>query len=155
MNQGLSRADWETAIAGSYRRLVDDRWCEPEDLWEYPGVVLCHDTSADPRFVYANRTAQRLWQRSWDEFVGWPSRLTAPVGERAQRAQALAENVVVTGYQGVRVNSAGEPFMIRGATVWPVHDAGDPSYHIIGQAATFTEWNFLSRGQFGATPGAV
>ena len=89
MEETRGRPDWEWAIVASHRALVGEELCPAEDLFDYRGVVLCHDTSSDPLFVYANRTAQRLWRRSWEHFIGMPSRLTAPVQERAQRAAAL------------------------------------------------------------------
>jgi hypothetical protein len=110
-------------------------------LYEAPFVVLCHDTAADPRFVYANRTAQRLWERDWHDFIGWPSRFTAPPEERAERSQALAHDTVVRGYSGIRVSRSGRRFRINGATVWPVTD---PTGVLVGQAATFSHWEFLT-----------
>ena len=52
----------------------------PRDGWLYehaPFGLLAHDTSADPRFVYANSTAQGCFGYAWEEFVGLPSRLSA------------------------------------------------------------------------------
>ena len=39
--------------------------------------LLMHGNEADPVFCYANRTAQRLWGLTWDEFIRLPSRLSA------------------------------------------------------------------------------
>jgi hypothetical protein len=39
-------------------------------------VVLAHNTAPDPRFIYANRTAQNCFEYSWDEFTALPSRLS-------------------------------------------------------------------------------
>jgi hypothetical protein len=53
--------------------------------WIYedaPFVLLAHDTSTDPRFGYANRTAQRCFEYDWDEFVEMPSRLSAAAPNR-------------------------------------------------------------------------
>jgi len=149
MEETRGRPDWERAIVASHRALVGEELCPAEDLFDYRGVVLCHDTSSDPLFVYANRTAQRLWRRSWEHFIGMPSRLTAPVQERAQRAAALQRNVVVRGYEGLRVDSGGTLFEIREATVWPVHEDGDVKLPIIGQAATFLQWEFRPEDQLG------
>jgi MEKHLA domain len=46
-------------------------------LYDAPFGLLAHDTSADPLFVYANRTAQERFGYTWDEFVGLSSRLSA------------------------------------------------------------------------------
>jgi hypothetical protein len=43
--------------------------------WLYddaPFCLLAHDTSPDPAFCYANRTAQQRFEYSWGEFVGMP-----------------------------------------------------------------------------------
>lgn len=131
---------WAAAIADSYRVEMGEPLADPEELMDLPAVVLCHDTSADPVFVYANRAAQRLWRRTWQEFIGMPSRLTAPPQERAARARALAGGEVVRGYSGVRVTADGQRFTIAGAVVWPVTVPVDGSRIRVGQAATFGEW---------------
>lgn len=125
---------WPQWITQSYEQSVGASLCAPDELYDLPAVVLCHDTSVDPLFVYANAAAQQLWQRSWTEFIGWPSRLTAPAEQRAQRAQALASGEVVRGYSGVRVAADGTLFRIVDATVWPVTDEDG---NVVGQAATF------------------
>lgn len=131
---------WAAAIADSYRVEVGEPLADPEELMDLSAVVLCHDTSADPVFVYANRAAQRLWRRTWQEFIGLPSRLTAPPQERASRARALASGEVVRGYSGVRITADGQPFTIADATVWPVTVPVDGSRIRVGQAATFGDW---------------
>jgi len=109
-------------------------------LYDAPFVVLAHDTAADPRFTYANRTAQRLFEMPWSEIVGLPSRLSAEAPAREER-QRLLEQVATRGYiddySGVRISKSGRRFRILRATVWNVHDRlGRP----LGQAATFTDW---------------
>lgn len=126
---------WPLRITTSYRNLLGAELCSPADLYGLAAVVLCHDTAADPVFVYANRAAQALWERSWDDFIGWPSRLTAPPSERASRAAALAADGVVQGYSGVRVSRTGRLFRIHDATVWTV---ADEQGRVCGQAATFS-----------------
>lgn len=130
---------WPDWITGSYRTAVGRQMCEPAQLYRWPAVVLCHDTSEDPRFVFANLAAQELWERTWEQFIDWPSRLTAPPSERGQRAQALASGEVVHGYSGVRVSASGRLFRIVDATVWPVHDEQGTRR---GQAATFSRVEF-------------
>ena len=128
---------WPELICDSYLDQVGEELCEPHDLYNSPAVVLCHDTSADPLFVYANLAAQHLWRREWRDFIGWPSRLTAPTATQAQRAAALNTTAVVSGYEGTRIDSYGQSFTIHNATVWSVFIAGIR----VGQAATFTEWS--------------
>ena len=144
---GVDRNGWERAIARSYAETVGEAWLRPEELMAAPAVVLTHDTGADPLFVYANLTAQALWGRSWDEFIGWPSRMTAPPEHRGRRAAALSSNAVVKGYSGVRIDRSGRLFEILDATVWPVYSEGDTSTPPIGQAATFARWRPLPDAQ--------
>lgn len=132
------RLHWAHLICQSYELQVGPNWWRPGQLDHATDVVLCHDCSTDPVFVYANRAAALLWERPVAAFIGWPSRLTAPAQERAGRAAALADAaVVVRGYSGVRVASSGRLFRIEGATVWPVHDRRGV---LVGQAATFSQW---------------
>jgi PAS domain-containing protein len=109
-------------------------------LYEAPFAVLAHDTAADPRFTFANRAAQRLFEMPWSEIVGLPSRLSAEAPAREERRRLL-EQVATRGYiddySGVRISKSGRRFRILRATVWNVHDRlGRP----LGQAATFTDW---------------
>lgn len=56
----------------------DGRW-----LYENaPFALLAHDRSEDPRFFYANNTAQACFGYSWQEFIGMPSRLSAEAPNR-------------------------------------------------------------------------
>lgn len=134
MAAGQLAGSWPRWITASYQRLVGEPLCAPPELYALPAVVLCHDTSPDPLFVYANAAAQALWERSWEDFIGWPSRLTAPAQARAERAAALAGAGVVRGYTGVRVSASGRLFRIHDATVWTV---SDDAGQVVGQAATF------------------
>lgn len=134
-----AESDWPALITASYASEVGETLCAPGELMKLPAVVLCHDMSPDPRFVYANRAAQRLWQRDWSAFVGMPSRLTAPPEARAERSQALGAQGVVRGYSGIRVRQDGSLFRIADATVWPVLDAERGGIQV-GQAATFRHW---------------
>ena len=43
-----------------------------QELFVLDQVVLCHDGSEDPRFLYANRAALQLFSRNWEEMVGMP-----------------------------------------------------------------------------------
>ncbi|MFM8604011.1 MAG: MEKHLA domain-containing protein [Cyanobium sp.] len=124
-----------------------------QELFAAAVVVLAHD-GADPgedpgpRLIYANRAALRLWRRSWGEMVGMPSRLTAEPSERAGRALALASvqpQRAITDYSGIRVDSRGRRFRIRGARVWSVPDSpGSPDGQDHGgQAAAFSDWWWL------------
>lgn len=103
-------------------------------------ALLCHDTSADPRFLYANRTAQRLWRLSSAEFVGMPSRLSAEPDAREVRAEMLskvARTGYIADYAGIRIDALGNRFRILDACVWNVTD---PSGAALGQAALIPRW---------------
>lgn len=111
-------------------------------------LVLAHDgadptSDPGPRLIYANGTALRLWRRPWQAMVGMPSRLTAELGQRAERAQALgrAQDLgAISDYAGIRVDSRGRRFRIEGARLWTLLDEqGRPQ----GQAASFARWWWL------------
>lgn len=145
--------DLAACLLESHRRLTDrpllttthgdDPEAMARRLYDAPFVVLAHDVAVDPRFTYANRAAQRLFERTWGEIVGLPSRLSAEAPAREER-QRLLERVATRGYiddyAGVRVSKSGRRFRILRATVWNVHDRlGRP----LGQAAAFTDWEDL------------
>ncbi len=89
--------------------------------------VLAHNTDADPRFIYAtgrhlcDRSAQRCFEYSWDEFVGLPSRPSAEAPDRDERQRLLdtvGRHGFTTGYTGLRVGKSGRRFRIEGGIVW-------------------------------------
>lgn len=102
-----------------------------------PYCLLAHNNEADPRFVYANRTALRCFEYAWDELIGMPSRLSAEAPNRAERdalLSSVAEKGYARGYRGLRIAKSGRRFWIEDVTVWNVLDArGNPC----GQAATY------------------
>jgi PAS domain S-box-containing protein len=109
-------------------------------LWLYEQAQFCllaHDGGADPRFVYANRSAQRCFEYAWHELVGLPSRLSAAPEAHAERAQLLssvAQRGCAEGYRGLRVGKSGRRFWIENVSVWNLVDAQGRSH---GQAATY------------------
>lgn len=151
-------AEWSPAvrslsllIASSYQQLLGESLVDasPDQLattlYNAPFALLAHDGGDDPRFTYANRTAQRLWEREWDEFVGLPSRLSAEPDDRTTRASMLEEvsrTGFIANYSGVRVSASGIRFLISQAKVWNLLD---PSGLRIGQAARIDSWERLSR----------
>lgn len=105
-----------------------------QEVFAAATVVLAHDGGADPQLVYANAAALRLWRRPWDQMVGMPSRLTAEPQERRERAAALAKArqcSALRGYSGIRIDSQGGRFALRGARIWSVGT---------GQASAFDDW---------------
>lgn len=119
-----------------------------QELFAAAVVVLAHDGAdpADdpgPRLVYANRAALGLWRRPWGAMVGMPSRLTAEPAERAGRALALAAvqpQRAIADYCGIRIDSLGRRFQIRGARVWSLPACLEAPG---GQAAAFSDWHWL------------
>ena len=98
---------------------------------------------ADPVLNYGNHAALTLWEMSWEEFTGTPSRLTAEPPNREERARLL-ETVTRRGfiddYSGVRISKTGRRFRIARATVWNLlTEDGQPC----GQAAMFDHWEYL------------
>ena len=102
--------------------------------------LLSHDLAKDPCLNYVNAAALLLWKKSWDEMIGMPSRLTTPRKEQQLRQKALnhlSQKDAIENYQGIRINSEGELFMIENARIWTILDE---TSCIVGQAATFSSW---------------
>jgi len=121
-----------------------DRRQAAQELFGASRQVLAHDDGSDPRLIYANGAALKLWGLDWAAMVGRPSRLTAEPQERGARAQALArarEQTAISDYTGVRVDRDGRRFQIEGARVWTLRDRNG---HPCGQAASFAHWWWLS-----------
>ena len=132
-------------LTDSYARLVRALLVPPgtDADWLYreaPFVVVAHGTDQDPKFIYANKAAQKCFEYSWEEFMSLPSRLSAEAPDRAQRQallQEVARNGFLSGYQGLRVAKSGRRFIIEDGVVWELVDR-DGMRH--GQAATFLSW---------------
>lgn len=138
-------------LLDSYRRWVGseliDRTGSPaeqaERLFLAPFVVVSHGTQSDPILNYGNQTALRLWDMDIPTLLQTPSRYTAEPMHRDERAQLLertSRDGYVDDYQGIRISSTGRRFRIDRATVWNLVDAAGQR---VGQAATFSEWQFL------------
>ncbi|MFJ4851067.1 MULTISPECIES: MEKHLA domain-containing protein [unclassified Streptomyces] len=138
-------------LLGSYRRLVGVSlgppvWASDAEAarWLYekaPFGLLAHDASADPLFVYANRTAQRSFGYTWEEFIGLPSRRSAAPEAQPDRDALLASvNALgyADGYRGLRLRKDGRIFRIEDVCMWNLTDA-DGTHH--GQAAVFRTWS--------------
>lgn len=135
-------------LAASYASRVGEPLLPPQVrgqaaagwLYEAGFALLAHDASPDPVFVYANRTAQDLFEYSWEQFVGLPSRLSAEADARQARADLLdgvRRHGFTHDYQGWRVAGSGRRFRISGVTVWNLAEAdGAP----VGQAALIRRW---------------
>ncbi|WP_441242098.1 MEKHLA domain-containing protein [Tardiphaga sp. 768_D3_N2_1] len=135
-------------LSGSYLRTVGKPLVAPgqDAAWLYsdaPFAVLAHNTETDPVFIYANRTAQRCFEYSFDEFITIPSRLSAEAPNRDERQRlldAVARNGFIDNYRGLRIAKSGRRFWIEGGTVWELRDENGER---LGQAALFTSWTDL------------
>jgi hypothetical protein len=127
------------------RPLLERLPCESDEalarrLYAAPFVALAHGVEPDPLFNYAKLAAQRLFELTWDEFIGLPSRLSAEAPERSDRSRLLARvatHSFIDDYSGVRISKSGQRFRIQRATVWNVSDAAGRR---VGQAACFSDW---------------
>lgn len=110
--------------------------------WLYedaPFGLLAHDLSADPTFIYANLTAQRCFEYTWEELMELPSRLSAAPESQNDRegfVRSVTEHGYASGYRGLRVAKSGRRFWIEDVTMWNLVDDG--GFH--GQAAVFRSW---------------
>jgi PAS domain-containing protein len=146
----VSRYDaaFADVLADSYAELVGRPFvtaglrgaAAAEWLYQARFGLLAHDTSADPLFTYANRTAQERFGYTWDEFVGLPSRLSA-IGDARDERHDLMDSVRRHGfadeYRGLRVTKSGRPFWIEDVTIWNLLGPGGL---LIGQAALIRQW---------------
>jgi MEKHLA domain-containing protein len=117
---------------------------QARDLYLAPFVVVSHGTQPDPILNYGNRVALELWEMPIETLLETPSRLTAEPLHRDERARLLertSRNGFVDDYQGIRISSTGRRFRIDQATVWNLQDA---TGQYVGQAATFSQWQFLN-----------
>jgi len=111
--------------------------------WLYrqaPFALLAHNTEPDPRFIYANCTAQRCFEYSWEEIVQLPSRLSAQAPDRLERQKQLEEVArkgYISEYRGVRISRSGRRFWVEDAVVWQLLDESGVCH---GQAAKFDSW---------------
>ena len=114
-----------------------------QKVFNAPFVLVSHGTEADPVLNYGNRTALTLWEMTWEELTRTPSRFTAEVLNREERARLLAavtSHGFIDDYSGVRISKSGRRFRIHRATVWNlITEAGQPC----GQAAMFDQWEFV------------
>ena len=140
--------DHAERLRNSFRALTGRHLIDPalspeaaaEGLFHAPFVVLSHNTAPDPILTYGNLTALNLFALTWEELIQMPSRLTAEVPNRAERARLLAEVTArgfIDDYSGVRIARTGQRFLIEQATVWNLSDA---ERQLCGQAATFRTW---------------
>ena len=111
---------------------------------------------ATPLLTYGNLLAQRFFAMDWSTLIQTPSRETAEAPERKERDERLkrvSEHGFIDDYSGIRISGDGRRFMIRNAIVWKVTDL---SGNKTGQAAAFSEWEFIGEyRRHGFWPAAI
>ncbi len=128
------------------KRLVEDFSSAEnlsEKLYQVPFVLVSHGIEKDPVFNYANLTAQKLWNFSWEEFTQLLSRLSAEsvsFEERQELLNQAQQHGFIDHYTGIRISRDGKRFRIKNTILWNVVDAAG-IYH--GQAAMFRDWEYL------------
>ena len=144
--------EWSQLLLNSFRHWTGRELLEragnqnyqAHALFQSPFVVISHGMEEDPILNYGNRVALELWELTWEQLVETPSRLTAEPTNRAEREwmleQARTRGYLDT-YRGVRISSVGRRFLVENAVVWNVVDAGGQR---VGQAATFSQWTWLT-----------
>ncbi len=143
--------EWSHLVLDSHARWTGRQLVErdgtaeeqAERLFRAPVVVLSHGAESDPLVNYANQAALDLWEVTWDQLVGTPSRLTAEPMNREERARFLrlvTERGWCDDYRGVRISRTGKRFLVNGAVVWNVVDGCGTRR---GQAAAFSRWTRL------------
>ena len=144
--------EWSQLLLNSFhhwtKRELLERVGNPDDqahaLFHSPFVVVSHGMEEDPLLNYGNHVALELWKLTWGKLVKTPSRLTAEPVNRAER-QRMLEQAGTRGYldtyRGVRMTSTGRRFLVENALVWNVVDSQGQR---VGQAATFSQWTWLT-----------
>lgn len=137
-------------LVDSYRRLLNrpllDDFHESDSgrqAFSAEFALLSHNADPEPLFNYANQAALQLFELSWDELIGMPSRLSVEPANQQIRERLMAtvtQNGFVENYTGIRVSKTGRRFRINGAVIWNVHDR-QGLYQ--GQAACFSDWVYL------------
>lgn len=112
-------------------------------IFEAPFALVSDGVERVPVFNYGNRTALRLFEMEWVDFISIPSHRSAETSSQTERNR-LMERVrrdgYVDDYSGVRISASGRRFYINRATVWNMID-DDGVYR--GRAALFDVWNYV------------
>ncbi len=129
------------------KSLIETRGTDEEigrSLFEATFILVSHGIERDPILNYGNQAALNLWQMDWAQFTSTPSRLTAEPVAQEERERLLRQaetHGYIDNYNGIRISSTGQRFYIKSAIVWNVLDEEGQK---CGQAATFSQWDFIS-----------
>ncbi|NES81244.1 MAG: MEKHLA domain-containing protein [Moorea sp. SIO2B7] len=142
---------WNQLLLDSYKKLIGHDLIErtgnaeeeAKELFFSPFAVLSHGIEADPIYNYGNQVILDLWERSWDDLIKTPSRLSAEPMLREERQKILEKTTTqgyLKNYQGVRISRTGKQYKIEDVTIWNVLDYQGK---YCGQTATFSKWSIL------------
>ncbi len=112
-------------------------------IYYAPYIVVSHGIEADPIFNYANLAAQSLFEMTWTELTMLPSRQSAELPKREERARlldAVTTQGYIENYSGIRISKMGKRFRISDVIVWNLHDQENI---YCGQAAVYSQWEYL------------
>lgn len=143
---------WSQIILDNYRNSLGDELIERKGnteeqakaLFFTPFAVASHGTEADPIYNYGNQVILDLWERSWDEMIKTPSRLSAEPNLREERQNSLDQTTsqgYLKNYQCVRISRTGQRYKIEDITIWNLQDEQG---NYCGQAATFSNWSVFN-----------
>ncbi|UIJ72643.1 MEKHLA domain-containing protein [Aurantimonas sp. HBX-1] len=149
-NQLALDSEFYELLVSSHARFVREPLADfgsgPHWLYEVaPFAVVAHNAEPDPRFVYANVTAQRVFGYSREELIALPSRLSAKIENREERRcllDAVSRNGSYVGYHGSRVKKSGDVSSMEDGVIWQLIDEHGYCY---GQAAMFSKWTNVHR----------
>ena len=130
----------------SFEKLLEKPFLEKErkvaDLYFSSAVILSHTCDEDPVFNFVNKQALDLFEYSWEQMIGLPSRLSAEPMQREQRQKLLEQTHkfgYIKNYSGVRISASGKRFILKDVILWNLYD--NDNYY--GQAAIFSKWQYV------------
>ena len=138
-------------VANSYRywtgKEIVENISNEEDLsfqmYHAPFVILSHGKEDDPVFNYGNLKSQELWEVSWENLVGMPSRYSAEPMEEARRWELIKlgrERGVSYIEKALRISTLGNRFYILNVLLFNLINEDE---EFCGQAAIFKDWEIL------------
>ena len=132
----------------SLKLLESDPVEAAKQLFHLPGrVVVSHGTQVTPDgpvLNYGNSMALKRWGASWEQLTNMASKYTAEAVEQSERQAFLSqvlEKGYVENYSGIRISLDKSRFRMLDGTVWNIVLPEFPG--LIGQAATFSQWDDL------------
>ncbi len=133
-------------LVGSYRRIVSKTLLDnnrgPEWLYgNAPFAVLAHNNETNPKFLYANATAQRWLGFNRIELMQMPSVLSSgsiDCGGRRLTLEQVAERGFVVDCGGLCLSKSGNLLRLDQGVIWQLRDRYNNEF---GQAAVFSVCN--------------